>query len=92
MCCTVAGVNLLFLSRVMSLRLSHGTYNSGMLSTEVETLAHVVVGYVGAEPSAECHSPTVIGDMSSLYRRDILHLQLTLMMTDELLYSYTRFH
>lgn len=54
-------------------------------------LARVVAGYVGAESSVECHSLTVIGDMSSLYRRDILHLQLTLRMTDELLYSYTHF-
>ncbi|KMT06274.1 hypothetical protein BVRB_7g161990 [Beta vulgaris subsp. vulgaris] len=36
------GVNLLLLSRVMSSRLSRGTYNGGLLSTEAGTLARVV--------------------------------------------------
>ncbi|KAL8162503.1 LOW QUALITY PROTEIN: hypothetical protein V2J09_013992 [Rumex salicifolius] len=36
------GVNLSLLSRVMSSRLSHGTYNGGLLSTEAGTLARVV--------------------------------------------------
>lgn len=37
-----AGVNLSLLSRVMSSRLSRGTYNGGLLSTEAGTLARVV--------------------------------------------------
>ncbi|KAK7315157.1 hypothetical protein VNO77_33690 [Canavalia gladiata] len=48
------GVNLSLLSRVMSSRLSRGTYNGGLLSTEAGTLARVVAdatitlaGYVG---------------------------------------------
>ncbi|KAK6162429.1 hypothetical protein DH2020_002270 [Rehmannia glutinosa] len=36
------GVNLSLLSRVMSPRLSRGTYNGGLLSTEAGTLARVV--------------------------------------------------
>ncbi|CAN6828631.1 unnamed protein product [Brassica oleracea] len=47
-------VNLLLLSRVMSSRLSKGTYNRGLLSTEAGTLARVVAdatitlgGYLG---------------------------------------------
>lgn len=36
-----AGVNLNLLSRVMSSRLSKGTYNGGLLSTEAGTLARV---------------------------------------------------
>ncbi|KAL8208010.1 hypothetical protein R6Q57_007422 [Mikania cordata] len=36
------GVNLSLLSRVMSSRLSRGTYNGGLLSTEAGTLARVV--------------------------------------------------
>lgn len=36
------GVNLSLLSRVMSSRLSKGTYNGGLLSTEAGTLARVV--------------------------------------------------
>ncbi|KAE8657706.1 SPX domain-containing membrane protein [Hibiscus syriacus] len=38
------GVNLLLLSRVMSSRLSRGTYNGGLLSTEAGTLARVIAG------------------------------------------------
>ncbi|KAL8170633.1 hypothetical protein V2J09_022437 [Rumex salicifolius] len=48
------GVNLLFLSRVMSSRLSRGTYNGGLLSTEAGTFARVVsdttitlIGFMG---------------------------------------------
>lgn len=48
------GVNLSLLSRVMSSRLSRGTYNGGLLSTEAGTLARVIAdgtitlaGYVG---------------------------------------------
>ncbi|KAK4262707.1 hypothetical protein QN277_028236 [Acacia crassicarpa] len=48
------GVNLSLLSRVMSSRLSRGTYNGGLLSTEAGTLARVVAdvtitlaGYMG---------------------------------------------
>ncbi|CAI0476539.1 unnamed protein product [Linum tenue] len=48
------GVNLSLLSRVMSSRLSQGTYNGGLLSTEAGTLARVVAdvtitmaGYLG---------------------------------------------
>ncbi|KAI8545226.1 hypothetical protein RHMOL_Rhmol07G0024500 [Rhododendron molle] len=48
------GVNLSLLSRVMSSRLSRGTYNGGLLSTEAGTLARVIadgtitlVGYWG---------------------------------------------
>ncbi|CAN8245308.1 unnamed protein product [Cochlearia groenlandica] len=48
------GVNLSLLSRVMSSRLSKGTYNGGLLSTEAGTLARVVAdvtitlaGYLG---------------------------------------------
>ncbi|CAN6580745.1 unnamed protein product [Malus baccata var. baccata] len=48
------GVNLSLLSRVMSSRLSGGTYNGGLLSTEAGTLARVVAdatitlaGYLG---------------------------------------------
>lgn len=37
-----SGVNLSLLSRVMSSRLSRGTYNGGLLSTEAGTLARVV--------------------------------------------------
>ncbi|GAA0175022.1 hypothetical protein LIER_28281 [Lithospermum erythrorhizon] len=36
------GVNLSLLSRVMSSRLSRGTYNAGLLSTEAGTLARVI--------------------------------------------------
>lgn len=48
------GVNLSLLSRVMSSRLSRGTYNGGLLSTEAGTLARVIAdgtitlsGYLG---------------------------------------------
>jgi hypothetical protein len=48
------GVNLSLLSSVMSSRLSRGTYNGGLLSTEAGTLARVVAdctitaaGYLG---------------------------------------------
>ncbi|KAJ1384976.1 SPX domain [Sesbania bispinosa] len=48
------GVNLSLLSRVMSSRLSRGTYNGGLLSTEAGTIARVIadatitlVGYMG---------------------------------------------
>ncbi|KAK6947708.1 Major facilitator superfamily [Dillenia turbinata] len=48
------GVNLALLSRVMSSRLSRGTYNGGLLSTEAGTIARVIadatitlVGYLG---------------------------------------------
>ncbi|RAL44425.1 hypothetical protein DM860_011702 [Cuscuta australis] len=48
------GVNLSLLSRVMSSRLSRGTYNGGLLSTEAGTIARVVAdgtitaaGYLG---------------------------------------------
>ena len=48
------GVNLSLLSKVMSSRLSRGTYNGGLLSTEAGTLARVVAdgtitlaGYLG---------------------------------------------
>lgn len=37
-----AGVNLSLLSRVMPSRLSRGTYNGGLLSTEAGTLARVI--------------------------------------------------
>ena len=40
--CVIAGINLSLLSRVMSSRLSRGTYNGGLLSTEAGTLARVV--------------------------------------------------
>lgn len=40
-------------------------------------------GQPGAEPPPERHPPAVPGDLFSLYRRDVLHLQLTLLMTDE---------
>jgi hypothetical protein len=50
------GVNLSLLSRVMSSRLSRGTYNGGLLSTEAGTLACVVAdatitgaGYLGTD-------------------------------------------
>lgn len=53
-CLINAGVNLSLLSRVMSSRLSQGTYNGGLLSTEAGTLARVVAdgtitlaGYLG---------------------------------------------
>lgn len=36
------GVNLSLLSRVMSSRLSRGTYNGGLLSTEAGTIARVI--------------------------------------------------
>lgn len=39
---SIPGVNLSLLSRVMSSRLSRGTYNGGLLSTEAGTLARVV--------------------------------------------------
>jgi hypothetical protein len=38
----VEGVNLSLLSRVMSARLSRGTYNGGLLSTVAGTVARVV--------------------------------------------------
>ncbi|KAG5539720.1 hypothetical protein RHGRI_020056 [Rhododendron griersonianum] len=38
----VIGVNLSLLSRVMSSRLSRGTYNGGLLSTEAGTIARVI--------------------------------------------------
>lgn len=48
------GVNLALLSRVMSSRLSRGTYNNGLLSTEAGTIARVIAdatitlaGYLG---------------------------------------------
>lgn len=37
-----SGVNLSLLSRVMSSRLSKGTYNGGLLSTEAGTIARVI--------------------------------------------------
>ncbi|TVT99720.1 hypothetical protein EJB05_54920 [Eragrostis curvula] len=50
------GVNLSLLSRVMSSRLSRGTYNGGLLSTEAGTLARVIAdatitaaGYLGPD-------------------------------------------
>lgn len=50
------GVNLSLLSRVMSSRLSRGTYNGGLLSTEAGTIARViadvtitVAGYFGRD-------------------------------------------
>nr|CAD1831184.1 unnamed protein product [Ananas comosus var. bracteatus] len=50
------GVNLSLLSRVMSSRLSRGTYNGGLLSTEAGTLARVIAdgtitlaGFLGVE-------------------------------------------
>ncbi|XP_062185255.1 SPX domain-containing membrane protein OsI_17046-like isoform X2 [Phragmites australis] len=50
------GVNLSLLSRVMSSRLSRGTYNGGLLSTEAGTLARVIAdatitaaGYLGTD-------------------------------------------
>lgn len=50
----ITGVNLSLLSRVMSSRLSRGTYNGGLLSTEAGTIARViadatitVAGYLG---------------------------------------------
>ncbi|CAI9784524.1 unnamed protein product [Fraxinus pennsylvanica] len=50
------GVNLSLLSRVMSSRLSRGTYNGGLLSTEAGTLARVIAdatitlaGYLGQD-------------------------------------------
>uniref|UniRef100_A0A804PUQ7 SPX domain-containing protein n=1 Tax=Zea mays TaxID=4577 RepID=A0A804PUQ7_MAIZE len=53
------GVNLSLLSSVMSSRLSRGTYNGGLLSTEAGTLARVV---------ADC---TIPGDMCCVH---CLHL------------------
>ncbi|KAL9176079.1 hypothetical protein ABFS82_02G155700 [Erythranthe guttata] len=59
------GVNLSLLSRVMSSRLSKGTYNGGLLSTEAGTMARVmadgtitVAGYylLGNEQAFEYHS------------------------------------
>ncbi|KAF3944738.1 hypothetical protein CMV_028822 [Castanea mollissima] len=48
------GINLALLSRVMSSRLSRGTYNGGLLSTEAGTIARVIAdgtitlaGYLG---------------------------------------------
>ncbi|KAI5444515.1 hypothetical protein KIW84_012954 [Lathyrus oleraceus] len=38
----IPGVNLSLLSRVMSSRLSRGTYNGGLLSTEAGTIARVI--------------------------------------------------
>ena len=53
-CLIKPGVNLSLLSRVMSSRLSRGTYNGGLLSTEAGTLARVIAdgtitltGYLG---------------------------------------------
>ncbi|KAK6158124.1 hypothetical protein DH2020_005438 [Rehmannia glutinosa] len=53
-----SGVNLSLLSRVMSSRLSRGTYNGGLLSTEAGTLARVVAdatitlaGFLGESPN-----------------------------------------
>ncbi|GJN26683.1 hypothetical protein PR202_gb14634 [Eleusine coracana subsp. coracana] len=50
------GVNLSLLSRVMSSRLSRGTYNGGLLSTEAGTIARVIAdatitaaGYLGRD-------------------------------------------
>ncbi|KAK6920205.1 Major facilitator superfamily, partial [Dillenia turbinata] len=50
------GVNLSLLSRIMSSRLSRGTYNGGLLSTEAGTLARVfadvtltLVGFMGQD-------------------------------------------
>lgn len=37
----------------------------------------------GAESPAECHPGAVLGDLRGLHRRDVLHLQLTLLMTDQ---------
>ncbi|GFZ01219.1 major Facilitator Superfamily with SPX (SYG1/Pho81/XPR1) domain-containing protein [Actinidia rufa] len=54
------GVNLSLLSRVMSSRLSRGTYNGGLLSTEAGTIARViadatitVAGYLGDASQCE---------------------------------------
>lgn len=53
-CLMTPGVNLSLLSRVMSSRLSRGTYNGGLLSTEAGTIARVIAdatitlaGYLG---------------------------------------------
>lgn len=50
----ISGVNLALLAQVMSSRLTRGTYNGGLLSTEAGTLARVVAdgtitlaGYLG---------------------------------------------
>lgn len=55
-CLINPGVNLSLLSRVMSSRLTRGTYNGGLLSTEAGTLARVVAdgtitlaGYLGED-------------------------------------------
>ena len=52
--CLPAGVSLSLLSRIMSPRLSRGTFNCGLLSTEAGTFARVVgdglitlTGYLG---------------------------------------------
>ncbi|XP_027189337.1 SPX domain-containing membrane protein At4g22990-like isoform X2 [Cicer arietinum] len=53
-CEVLEGINLSLLSRVMSSRLSRGTYNGGLLSTEAGTIARVIAdatitlaGYMG---------------------------------------------
>src|SRR5688572_22177865 len=45
----------------------------------------------GAESPPECHPAAVFVDLRGLHRRDVLHLQLTLLMTDEQLSSCARF-
>ncbi|KAF3964456.1 hypothetical protein CMV_011259 [Castanea mollissima] len=47
------GVNLSLLSRCMSSRLSRGTYNGGLLSTEAGTLARVVADEVRMPPRSK---------------------------------------
>ncbi|KAM3698585.1 hypothetical protein ACB098_06G199600 [Castanea mollissima] len=61
------GVNLSLLSRCMSSRLSRGTYNGGLLSTEAGTLARVVAdgtitlsGYLATCLCQSCHISSIM--------------------------------
>ena len=77
-----AGVNLSLLSKVMSSRLSRGTYNGGLLSTEAGTLARVVsdcaitlTGYLGQDKLLNATmAPTlligILGVVGTLYTYD----------------------
>lgn len=79
---SLAGVNLSLLSKVMSSKLSRGTYNGGLLSTEAGTLARVVsdctitlAGYLGTGNLLNATlAPTlligILGVVGTLYTYD----------------------
>ncbi|KAJ6344254.1 hypothetical protein OIU76_005886 [Salix suchowensis] len=81
------GVNLSLLSRVISSRLSRGTYNGGLLSTEAGTLARVIAdgtislsGYLGESRLLNATLGSFTLHLSILHYCHLLHLQLSLLI------------